>query len=332
MTSTPASYQKRVEAELEMYSGTANVYDLPPIMHYWADKFLTPIFQLFGFSNSNEMFRMYIARACREHPEEVCRVLSIGAGDAATEINVAQWLLGQGIHNFQFLCLDLNSGVLSRGEKAASEKGVGGLFQFETFDVNSWKPDGEYRIVLAIQSLHHFVELELLFDKVHKALKPEGFFLTDDMIGRNGHQRWPEALLFVDEFWKELPASYKFNRLLQRVEERYENWDCSKQGFEGIRSQDILPLLIQRFHFDLFIAFGNVVDIFVDRAFGPNFSPEKEWDRDFIDRVHAVDVREIESGRLKPTHIYAAMMKRPSDSPKFYKHLTPEFSVRTSSK
>jgi len=277
MTSTPESYQNRIAAELEMYSATANVHDAPPIMQYWSSKFLVPLFQLFGFSNSNEMFRTYIARACRAHPGEVCRVLSIGAGDAATE------------------------------------KGFSGRFQFATFDINSWKPAEEYHVILAIQCLHHFVELEVLFDKIHRALQQDGFFLTDDMIGRNGHQRWPEALHFVDEFWKELPDSYRFNHQLQRVEERYENWDCSKQGFEGIRSQDILPLLIQRFHFDLFVAFGYVVDI-------------------FIDCVHAVDVREIESGRLKPTHIYAAMMKHPSDSPKFYKHLTPEFSVRSPNK
>jgi len=328
ITSQPASYQKRIDAELDMFSRTANVYDVPPIMHYWSDKYLVPVFQVFGFSNSNEMFRTYIAGVCRKYPEEVCRVLSIGSGDSATEINVAQWLLEQGVQNFRFECLDLNSEVLARGRRTASEKGFGDRFEFSTFDVNSWKPAGEYRVILAIQCLHHFVELELLFDKIHKALQPDGFFLTDDMIGRNGHQRWPEALQFVDDFWKELADSYKHNHLLNRVEDRYENWDCSKHGFEGIRSQDILPLLIQRFHFDLFVVFGNIADIFVDRAFGPNFSPEREWDRDFIDRVHAADVREIESGRLKPTHIYAAMMKRPSNNPKFYKHLTPEFSVR----
>jgi hypothetical protein len=50
--------------------------------------------------------------------------------------------------------------------------------------------------------------------------------------------------------------------------------------------------------------------------------------KSYQDRVHAADVREIESGRLKPTHIYAAMMKRPSGNPIFYKQLTPEFSVR----
>ena len=57
-----------------------------------------------------------------------------------------------------------------------------------------------------------------------------------------------------------LPASYRFNQQLQRYEEIYLNYDCSVDGFEGIRSQDILPLLLQNFHFDVFVAFANVID------------------------------------------------------------------------
>jgi SAM-dependent methyltransferase len=284
--------------------------------------------ETFGFRNSIEMFQTYIAQVCRERPEETCQILSIGSGDSATEIRLAQWLIEQNVGNFRFECLDLNPEVLDRGRRASSEKGFGGRFVFSTFDVNSWKPDGPFHIILAVQCLHHFVELEVLFDKIHHALHPDGFFLTDDMIGRNGHQRWPEALKFVEEFWAELPDSYKYNRGLNRVDKRFEDQDCSGVGFEGIRAEDILPLLMERFHFDLFFGFGNIIDNFVERVYGPNFDPSREWDRDFIDRVHAADVREIESGRLKPTHIYAAMMKRPSNNPKSYRHLTPEFSVR----
>jgi hypothetical protein len=66
----------------------------------------------------------------------------------------------------------------------------------------------------------------------------------------------------------------------------------------------------------------------VDRGFGPNFDPANAWDCAFIDRVHALDQRELESGRLKPTHIYAALTKKPVENPRFYKHMTPEFCVR----
>jgi hypothetical protein len=148
------------------------------------------------------------------------------------------------------------------------------------------------------------------------------------MIGRNGHQRWPEALTFVNQLWEELPERYRYNHALKRTERKYENWDCSIDSFEGIRAQDILPLLVNRFQFDLFVGFGNIIDIFVDRAFGPNFDPEHEWDRSFIDRVHTLDVEQMAKGVVKPTHMYAAMTKRPVTHPRFHEPLTPEFSIR----
>jgi SAM-dependent methyltransferase len=321
-------YNDRVQAELDIYTATEQVHDLPAIAHYWSNTYLVPVLREFGFTNSIEMFRTYIADLCRRRPTETCFVLSVGCGDSASEINVAQWLIEYGLENFSFECLDINEEVLSRGKRSAEQKGYGDRFRFGVFDVNSWKPSRSYHVILAIQCLHHFVELEMLFDKIHGALHEEGFFLTDDMIGRNGHQRWPEALSVVHQLWAELPAEYTYNRALRRFEKKYENWDCSSESFEGIRAQDILPLLVQKFHFDLFVGFGNIIDIFIDRSFGPNFDPLRDWDRTFIDRVHALDAELIDKGVVKPTHMYAAMTKRPVASPRYPRHLTAQFCIR----
>ena len=320
-------YASRFQTELEAFTGL-DVQALPPILGYWATKYVAPMMAPFGFTNAIEFFRTYMGRMCRAAPDQTLSFMSIGAGACASEINIAEWFGENGIQNYRFECIDINPEPLERGRRSAMEKGLDGRFTFKIFDVNSWKPGRQYDVILAIQSLHHFVEIELLFDKIQAALHPSGYFLTDDMIGRNGHLRWPEALKFVNELWQELPDKYKYNHSLKRFEKQYENWDCSTGGFEGIRAQDVLPLLVERFHFDLFVAFGNVIDIFVDRAFGHNFDPASEWDRAFVDRVHALDMAEIESGRLKPTHILAAMTTRPVERTKIHKHLSPEFCIR----
>ena len=98
---------------------------------------------------------------------------------------------------------------------------------------------------------------------------------------------------------------------LRRTEQRFLDWDCSTSGFEGVRAQDILPLCVERFGFDLFIGFANVIDPFIDRGFGPNFDADAPWDRAFIDRVHARDEAEIRAGRVKPTHMFAVMTRGP---------------------
>ena len=140
--------------------------------------------------------------------------------------------------------------------------------------------------------------------------------------------RWPEALVIVNQLWKELPDRYKYNQQLKRLEIEFDNWDCSKEAFEGIRSQDILPLLIKMFHFDLFLGFANIVDVFIDRSFGHNFDVNNRWDIEFIDKVNEIDESNLEKGKIKPTHMTAAMSNFPCESTNVYKHLTPGFCVR----
>jgi 2-polyprenyl-3-methyl-5-hydroxy-6-metoxy-1,4-benzoquinol methylase len=250
------TYEERMFEELHVFSATHQIYDLPPIAHYWSNKFLVPMLEPLGFRNSMEMFRSHIARVCAQYPHETCSVLSLACGNSAPDINTAEWLLENDVRNFKFECRDLNEEVLSRGRQSASEKGLSDHFDFVVSDINSWRPEHRYHIVLAIQCLHHFVKLELLFDKIRSILHPSGFFMTDDMIGRNGHRRWPESMRHVKRLWKELPIDYKRNHSHGTVDKKVADHDYSKGSFEGIRSQDILPLLLERFHFETFAGFG----------------------------------------------------------------------------
>jgi hypothetical protein len=324
---TGAHYEDRKEQELNTFA-CADALELPAIAHYWSNQYLIPMLEPFGFRNALECFRSYLAEVCRARSTEECVFLSIGAGACAAEINTAQWLLENGIRNFRFDCLEINAGLLEQAVRNAEECGVLDRFSFDGLDVNSWVPPRRYHSILAFQSLHHVVELESLFEKIFNALHDDGYFLADDMIGRNGHQRWPEALEIVRKLWKDLPEKYRHNRQLQRLEREFQDWDCSIAGFEGIRSQDILRLLIERFHFRLFVAFGNVIDVFIDRGFGHNFDPANAWDRAFIDKAHAIDVWHLERGLIKPTHMMAVMTKTTGGPTFMHKPFSPAFCVR----
>ena len=133
----------------------------------------------------------------------------------------------------------------------------------------------------------------------------------------------------VREYWRELPSAYRWNVQLRRHEELLKDWDCSMSGFEGIRAQDILPLLLARFDFEFFIGYGNLVDPFIDRSFGPHFDAAAEWDRAFIDRVHARDEAEILAGRITPTHMMAVMRRRPYDGPRKHREGLPAHGTPT---
>lgn len=113
--------------------------------------------------------------------------------------------------------------------------------------------------------------------------------------------RWPEVLEIIEALWQLLPEEKRYNHQFHRMEPTFLNFDCSGEGFEGVQAQEILPLMLKFFRFQKFLGYGGLIDIFIDRAFGHNFSTENEWGRDLIDFVHILNERLIDCGIIKPT-------------------------------
>ncbi|HWD98697.1 MAG TPA: class I SAM-dependent methyltransferase [Bryobacteraceae bacterium] len=326
MASAANDYSAALAAERRAYDDCANVHDLPPIFHYWSQTHLAPLFETFGFTSMDDFFIQSLSNACLLS-DRPC-FASIGAGNCDLEVRVASALLARGHDGFTIECVDLNPAMLERGRALASKTGVQERLLFTEADLNQWRPERRYQAVMANQSLHHVVNLEQLFAGVRSSLAPGGVFIVSDMIGRNGHLRWPEALAIIHEFWRELPPSYRFNTSLARYEEVFLDWDCSGESFEGTRAQDILPLLCGAFHFQVFVPFGNIIDPFIDRAFGAHFDPEAAWDRAFIDRVHERDSMEISRGAISPTHMIAVMDTEGVQPTRYPENLSPDYCIR----
>lgn len=323
-----ADYGDRIAAERRLFNEETSVHDLPRICFYWLDKWILPKLRTLGVQGATEMFEMYLAGHCRRPEPHQRRFVSIGAGNCDLEVDLAQRLRQRGFADFRIECLEMNPAMLARGSANADRAGVAANLEFVEADVNRWRAEHAYDVVFASHSLHHVLNLEGLFEQVRGALGPGGQFVVSDIIGRNGHMRWPEALEIVQEFWVELPPPYRYNRQLSRQEEVYENRDCSAEGFEGIRAQDILPVLLRTFHFELFFAFGNAILPFVDRAFGHNFDAAGQWDREFIDRVHLRDEREMLAGRIQPSIMMAVLGNDATVPTRFLAPFSPDYCVR----
>jgi SAM-dependent methyltransferase len=325
-----ADYLRRLEQEIANYSDDLDVHALPEIFHYWSNKYIRPWFEELNTTHPEDLFVSYLLEAAKSSEHRSPRFVSIGAGNCDAEIAIAEELLNRGLSDFSLACLDINPDMLGRGREMAKKKGLDAHISCIRADFNDWHPDGQYDAVLANQCLHHVQNLEGLFDAIEGALSPKGLFITSDMIGRNGHQRWPEAEAIVTQIWRELDDRFKYNHQLGRLEPNFVNHDCSTHSFEGIRAQDILPLLVSRFNFHVFIAFGNVVDIFIDRGYGHNYDASNEEDRQFIDRLHEIDEKGFDNGTLKPTHMVAVMGRRENvpEQPYFARGLGPEQAIR----
>ena len=301
-------YEDRLALEKKRFDAEVCVHDLPEIFHYWSNTYLRPFINGFGYDGIDDFFVQEIAGAPRREGVPL-RIVSVGCGDCTPEVGIAKALRERGMADFRMLCLDISDGALERGRAHAREAGLADHFEMIAHDFNRGLPDGDFDVVMANQSLHHVVELERLYAAIRAQLAPQGRFLVSDMIGRNGHMRWPEARALVEEAWEWLPDRYRFNWQLQRQEQAFIDWDCSQEGFEGIRAEEVLPLLLEYFQPRVFIAWGNIIDVFIDRGFGHNFHGRSEWDLRFIDRIHDIDSTAIAKGKIKPTHLLARFQR-----------------------
>jgi 2-polyprenyl-3-methyl-5-hydroxy-6-metoxy-1,4-benzoquinol methylase len=307
---TALEYKLRAGIERHVYNRTAVVHDLPEIFHYWSNRYVRPQFEALGFSSPDDFVLRELLRLA-EQSEKTLRCASLGSGRCETEIALVTELRKSG-HDVHFTCTDLNPRLLETGRRNAQSAGVAESIEFVATDVNKINRLGTYDAIVAMQCLHHFVELESILSAVKEALSPTGLFLTSDVIGRNGHQMWPEALEVLQSFWRELPERLRVDSRTGNVLAEYDNVDHSDVSFEGVRAQDILPLLVDRFEFEVFAPFACITIPFVDRRFGSNYDPTNDQDRAIIDRIAATDEQLIKAGTLKPTQLVAALCRGPA--------------------
>jgi SAM-dependent methyltransferase len=321
-------YSSRINAEVKTFKETVRVHDLPDIFHYWSNKYLKPKLESLGVKDMPALFADTIVKLYEQNRRTV-NVASLGSGNCDREIEIVKRVINEYENiSIEVHCHELNRDMINRGQELANKEGVSKYLKFFEIDVNKIKFDQKYDIFIANQSLHHFINLEHIFESVRSQMKPGGYFIVSDIIGRNGHMRWPEAYEMVCSLWSLLEKEKKWNHQLKRYEKVYENWDCSKDGFEGIRAQDILPLLIKYFKFELFYAFSNVIDVFAGRSFGHNFDQDDPFDRAFIDFVAYLDEKFIKEGRIKPTHLIARMTNEDPKETLIIEGLTPERCLR----
>jgi SAM-dependent methyltransferase len=323
-----SDYGARVAAQIRQYEFVDNMHELPDSFHYYSLHNIRPrVNHVFGVDSIAEFFASGLTR--RREASRAYRFLSIGSGDAGYEVEVAKLLLASGYVDFTFDCAEISPLMNARAAEKVAAAGLGSHFRLLEVDINTWVSQDRYDGAMAHHSLHHIVELEHVFLNVKRSLDPHANFCVADMIGRNGHMRWPEVLEYVDLLWGFLPPEKRLNHQLKRLEERFVNSDCSSEGFEGIRAQDILPLMLGFFSFRAFTAWGGLVEVFFDRGFGWNFNAQVDSDRAFIEFVTRLNDDLIKAGRIRPTQMLALLSAGPAEEPPvLYEGLTPALAVR----
>ncbi len=229
------------------------------------------------------------------------KILSIGSGPCGLELHIAKRLTGV----YEFDCLDVNDKLLNLGAEKAQLENV--TLHPIVQDANELRLEREYDVIIAHASLHHLVHLEHAFDEIKRHMSSAGYFFVHEATPRNGMLLWPETKAIIDEIWKIMPTRLRVDHASEGrpvLREQYPDRDVSVDGFECIRSQDIIPLLPRYFRAEHRFHGLSLARRFVDRQFGPNYDLRLEGDKMFVDLLLATDHFLISRDVLKPEAIF----------------------------
>lgn len=322
-----SSYKVKIDQQVQQFANNSLRFFPPEVHRYWMQNYVWPkIDNVFGTRRLNEFYCSHLLN--RDKP---IKILSIGSGDGQLELSMAKYLIDNKCHHFVIHTTELSPLRQTRTIRRIEAAGLQTFFQHHIIDLNQQMINDEFDLVFAHHVLHHLVELESLFERIHDCLHDSAVFASIDMIGRNGHMRWPEALDVIELAWNFIPDHWKYNFQHQKYHETYLNHDCSSVGFEGIRSQDILALLIQQFAFEGFVGCGGFIDVLFDRGYGQSIDMSNRREKSLVTFLSDYNELLLETGRLKPTMMFAKMRRselKASIQPRIFGAMTPEFAIR----
>jgi SAM-dependent methyltransferase len=184
-------------------------------------------------------------RAVHEREGRSVRILSLCSGAAGIE----RQILVNAACPVEITLFDLNENLMREATAALSS-----VAQISAVlgDVNAISAeqfgDIAFDIVMFVSGLHHVVEIERVLETVIEVLVPNGeFWIVGEAIGRNGNQLWPEALDAANRIFSRLPERFRRNASTGKVDFTVPEKDFSVNSFEGIRSEEIEPLLLRYF-------------------------------------------------------------------------------------
>ena len=298
---------------------------LPPIFEYWSSRYLAPDAQRLGIGSPEAFFFDHIRRRAAAGHLPV-RVLSVGTGACSMEAGLAEQLKAAGVAA-RIHCIDFNPRLMQRAAAAAKERQLDALMTFQTLDCNQPFALPAQDVIIVNQFFHHVTALETLCRSLRDTLAPDGVLLSSDIIGRNGHQLWPDVETEVQRVWATLPTAQRHDRHFNTTSARYRPINHAAYSNEGVRAQDIVSCLLAEFDFELFFTFGAAIVPFIERRIGFNFDPQQADDRAVIDRVQVIDAAALASGCYPAANMIAALRHKGGVSQAVHEPVSPQQHV-----
>jgi SAM-dependent methyltransferase len=123
--------------------------------------------------------------------------------------------------------------------------------------------DCEFDLVFVQAAIHHFYNIEEMFELFHRVLKPGGLIIYDEYVGPDHHMYEDHVMQTLDEINECLAPQFRHDVLRNSVREEVPSatleWMMQMDPSEGVHASLILPLTYKFFDVVQRIDYGGTV-------------------------------------------------------------------------
>jgi len=192
-------------------------------------------------------------------PRPLGRGQSLGAGEgqferSMLELGVCEEILG----------IDISEARVERANAAVPQP-LRGRLSFECHNLETWRPDGQFDLVIARDVLHHIARLAALCEALGQILRPNSLLYVDEYVGPARFQWTDKQLEVIARLLDRLSPSLVADlvepaRGSRRHAQRPDVEDMiAADPSESVRSNEIAGILCARFDLLERRAYGGAV-------------------------------------------------------------------------
>lgn len=226
--------------------------------------------------------------------------LSLGCGLGAFERDGINIKIANRFHAH-----DISPGAIETARKEAAKAGVGDRIAYSVLDFNNAElPVATYDVVFGLSAIHHVFQLEDLFKKVRRSLKPGALFYLDEYVGPTRFATDPNVVEIINSIRRFLPERLRLNlfakdgQLMGRYKpspvEHFEAHDPS----EAVRSAEILPILKLFFDVLEFRSYGGAIQHMLLSGMTGNFDEANPDDVALLEMIMLMEEKLEQAGAI----------------------------------
>ncbi len=234
-------------------------------------------------------------------PTQVDLALSLGCGLGGFERSACQLRIAQKID-----ANDISSGAIVTAKAEAEKAGLGDRINYSIVNLDeAGFPEAAYDVVFGNSCVHHVFQLEGLFKRVRKSMKPGALFYLNEYVGPTRFQTSPALTVLINNIRRAFPDvllrslfasdGSLIGRYTPSPVEHFEAHDPS----EAIRSAEIVPLLKMYFEILEYRPFGGAILHMLLSGIAGNFEESDPKDRALLDVLAIMEESLEDAGAIE---------------------------------